>query len=172
VYKVDKWNVTRNVTFHPCAQAAHSRGAGLGRAGSGVALLYTQTNGLTAALGAANIALYAGVYTPLKQLHFLNTWVRTCRRCAAQIHACQGAVNCEFVLAWLHRAPNCLSNKLAIYCPCAKCQPLAHNQSTPDPETFWFPETIHFLRDSLPFYFHSRIWMRIRAHVRLRVLLV
>ena len=35
----------------------------------------TQTNSTTAALGAANIALYAGVYTPLKQLSVVNTWV-------------------------------------------------------------------------------------------------
>ena len=38
-------------------------------------MLATTTNDLTAALGAANILLYAGVYTPLKQLHWLNTWV-------------------------------------------------------------------------------------------------
>ena len=32
-------------------------------------------NPLTAALGVGNIALYAAVYTPLKQLHPINTWV-------------------------------------------------------------------------------------------------
>ena len=32
-------------------------------------------NPLTAALGLGNIALYAGLYTPLKQLHVSNTWV-------------------------------------------------------------------------------------------------
>jgi heme o synthase len=34
-----------------------------------------QVNGLTAALGAGNIALYGAVYTPLKQIHPINTWV-------------------------------------------------------------------------------------------------
>ena len=34
-----------------------------------------QTNGTTAALGAANIILYAAVYTPLKQISIANTWV-------------------------------------------------------------------------------------------------
>jgi len=34
-----------------------------------------QSNGLTAALGAANIGLYAGVYTPLKVVSIANTWV-------------------------------------------------------------------------------------------------
>jgi hypothetical protein len=34
-----------------------------------------QTNPLTTALGAANIVLYAGIYTPLKQLSIYNTWV-------------------------------------------------------------------------------------------------
>ncbi|BBM96815.1 heme o synthase [Marchantia polymorpha subsp. ruderalis] len=42
---------------------------------SGVALLASKINVLTAELGAANIVLYALVYTPLKQLHFINTWV-------------------------------------------------------------------------------------------------
>ena len=35
----------------------------------------SQCNGLTAALGAANIGLYAGVYTPLKVVSIANTWV-------------------------------------------------------------------------------------------------
>jgi hypothetical protein len=34
-----------------------------------------QTNEVTTALGAANILLYAGIYTPLKQLSIYNTWV-------------------------------------------------------------------------------------------------
>lgn len=43
-------------------------------AAGGVLSLY-QTNKLTAALGAGNIALYAAVYTPLKQMSVVNTWV-------------------------------------------------------------------------------------------------
>ena len=42
---------------------------------SGVWVLLKETNGLTAALGAGNIALYAGMYTPLKQLSVINTWI-------------------------------------------------------------------------------------------------
>lgn len=41
----------------------------------GVALLADKTNATTAALGAANILLYAAIYTPLKQLSVANTWV-------------------------------------------------------------------------------------------------
>lgn len=37
--------------------------------------LVLQTNNLTAGLGAANIALYAAVYTPLKVISISNTWV-------------------------------------------------------------------------------------------------
>ena len=37
--------------------------------------LSLQTNNLTAGLGAANIALYAAVYTPLKVVSVANTWV-------------------------------------------------------------------------------------------------
>jgi len=42
---------------------------------TGVAALYVGVNPTTAALGAFNIFLYAGVYTPLKRLHVANTWV-------------------------------------------------------------------------------------------------
>lgn len=42
---------------------------------SGIAVLWSQGNALTAGLGLANIALYAGVYTPLKQIGVVNTWV-------------------------------------------------------------------------------------------------
>ena len=34
-----------------------------------------QANATTAALGGANIGLYAGVYTPLKAVSMANTWV-------------------------------------------------------------------------------------------------
>jgi protoheme IX farnesyltransferase len=37
--------------------------------------LRLQANSTTAALGAANIGLYAGVYTPLKVISIANTWV-------------------------------------------------------------------------------------------------
>lgn len=41
----------------------------------GTAALYWGVNPTVAFLGAANIALYAGVYTPLKRLSCVNTWV-------------------------------------------------------------------------------------------------
>lgn len=34
-----------------------------------------QANALTAGLAASTLALYAFVYTPLKQIHPINTWV-------------------------------------------------------------------------------------------------
>ncbi len=37
--------------------------------------MLAQANCTTAALGAANIGLYAGVYTPLKVVSIANTWV-------------------------------------------------------------------------------------------------
>ncbi|KAI2622306.1 mitochondria protoheme IX farnesyltransferase [Hypoxylon sp. NC1633] len=42
---------------------------------TGVGSLYFGVNPTVAFLGAANIALYAGVYTPMKRLSWLNTWV-------------------------------------------------------------------------------------------------
>lgn len=41
----------------------------------GVGSLYFGVNPTVSFLGAANIALYAGVYTPLKRITVLNTWV-------------------------------------------------------------------------------------------------
>ena len=41
----------------------------------GVWLLAEKTNNTAAALGAANIFLYAAVYTPLKQISVVNTWI-------------------------------------------------------------------------------------------------
>ncbi|KAI8964675.1 mitochondria protoheme IX farnesyltransferase [Daldinia sp. FL1419] len=42
---------------------------------TGVGSLYFGVNPTVAFLGAANIALYAGVYTPMKRVSWLNTWV-------------------------------------------------------------------------------------------------
>ncbi|EDU50403.1 protoheme IX farnesyltransferase mitochondrial precursor [Pyrenophora tritici-repentis] len=41
----------------------------------GTGALYYGVNPTTAFLGAANIFLYAGIYTPMKRMHVLNTWV-------------------------------------------------------------------------------------------------
>ncbi|KAI4334661.1 hypothetical protein L6164_013379 [Bauhinia variegata] len=42
---------------------------------TGTAILATQANMLAAGLAASNLILYAFVYTPLKQIHPVNTWV-------------------------------------------------------------------------------------------------
>ncbi|KAI1638361.1 UbiA prenyltransferase family-domain-containing protein [Biscogniauxia mediterranea] len=42
---------------------------------AGVGALYFGVNPTVAFLGAANITLYAGIYTPLKRVSWLNTWV-------------------------------------------------------------------------------------------------
>ncbi|CAG8281792.1 unnamed protein product [Penicillium salamii] len=47
----------------------------IGTAVTGLSLLYIGTNPTTTALSAANIFLYAFVYTPLKRIHVVNTWV-------------------------------------------------------------------------------------------------
>ncbi|KAJ5206920.1 Protohem IX farnesyltransferase mitochondria [Penicillium cf. griseofulvum] len=47
----------------------------IGTAVAGLSLLYVGTNPTTTALSAANIFLYAFVYTPLKRMHVINTWV-------------------------------------------------------------------------------------------------
>ncbi|CAI4214518.1 unnamed protein product [Parascedosporium putredinis] len=41
----------------------------------GVAALYFGVNPTVSFLGATNVVLYAGIYTPLKALHPINTWI-------------------------------------------------------------------------------------------------
>uniref|UniRef100_A0A1D1ZBT9 Heme O synthase n=1 Tax=Anthurium amnicola TaxID=1678845 RepID=A0A1D1ZBT9_9ARAE len=42
---------------------------------AGIFLLASKANSLAAGLAAFNLALYAFVYTPLKQMHPVNTWI-------------------------------------------------------------------------------------------------
>ncbi|XP_054012676.1 protoheme IX farnesyltransferase, mitochondrial isoform X1 [Hylaeus anthracinus] len=42
---------------------------------SGVSLLVSEVNGLTAILGVSNLILYTLIYTPMKRMSILNTWV-------------------------------------------------------------------------------------------------
>lgn len=41
----------------------------------GLSILYYGVNGITAALGASNLILYTLVYTPMKRISIINTWV-------------------------------------------------------------------------------------------------
>lgn len=41
----------------------------------GLSILYHQVNGITAALGAANVVLYTLIYTPMKRYSIVNTWI-------------------------------------------------------------------------------------------------
>ncbi|EMD33289.1 hypothetical protein CERSUDRAFT_142207 [Gelatoporia subvermispora B] len=53
----------------------HAAGFALATGIAGPAILLTMVNPTTAVLGAANIALYAGLYTYLKRRSVVNTWV-------------------------------------------------------------------------------------------------
>ncbi|XP_037024831.1 protoheme IX farnesyltransferase, mitochondrial [Bradysia coprophila] len=53
----------------------HAIGFAIGAASTGICMLYYGVNGLTAALGAANLILYTSIYTPMKRFSILNTWV-------------------------------------------------------------------------------------------------
>lgn len=55
--------------------SAHAAAFGVTAGATGITLLVTCVNPLTAALGAFNIILYSGVYTYMKQRTVLNTWV-------------------------------------------------------------------------------------------------
>jgi protoheme IX farnesyltransferase len=59
----------------------------------GTYLLYKYNNPLTAYLGAANILLYAGVYTPAKLLHWSNTWIGTLNGSLPPLMGCSAVRN-------------------------------------------------------------------------------
>lgn len=42
---------------------------------TGLSILYSQVNAITAILGAINLVLYTIIYTPLKRVSILNTWI-------------------------------------------------------------------------------------------------
>lgn len=42
---------------------------------AGLSILYYGVNGLTASLGLANLILYTSIYTPMKRISILNTWI-------------------------------------------------------------------------------------------------
>lgn len=79
VYEKVNDGLMRRTAHRPIPTGRLSRAHGLAFAAicgvGGIWLLAEKTNATTAALGAANIILYAGVYTPLKQLSVINTWV-------------------------------------------------------------------------------------------------
>lgn len=41
----------------------------------GLSILYYEVNGITAVLGATNLVLYTLVYTPMKRISIVNTWI-------------------------------------------------------------------------------------------------
>ncbi|KAM7352696.1 cytochrome c oxidase assembly factor 10 isoform 2-T2 [Cochliomyia hominivorax] len=53
----------------------HAAGFAVVSSISGLTMLYYGVNGLTAALGLGNLILYTSVYTPMKRMSILNTWV-------------------------------------------------------------------------------------------------
>ncbi|KAJ3212946.1 Protoheme IX farnesyltransferase, mitochondrial [Entophlyctis luteolus] len=65
---------TRVLVTHSIS-GVHAFTFGVASGIAGVVTLYSLVNPLTAALGLANIALYAGVYTPMKRFTIWNTWV-------------------------------------------------------------------------------------------------
>lgn len=53
----------------------HAIGFATATSATGLGLLYFGVNPLTAALGAGNLILYTSVYTPMKRMSILNTWL-------------------------------------------------------------------------------------------------
>lgn len=79
VYEISNDALMKRTAARPLPSGRLSRPHALAFAAvagvGGIWILAGKTNALAAELGAANIALYAGVYTPLKVLSVANTWV-------------------------------------------------------------------------------------------------
>lgn len=79
VYEIANDALMRRTMARPLPSGRTTRGRALAFAAVcatlGGTVLATQCGELPAALGLGNIVLYAGVYTPMKQLSYLNTWV-------------------------------------------------------------------------------------------------
>ncbi|CAG9585734.1 unnamed protein product [Danaus chrysippus] len=56
-------------------EPVHAIGFAAATSVTGLSLLYFGVNPLTAALGAGNLVLYTSIYTPLKRISILNTWL-------------------------------------------------------------------------------------------------
>jgi len=69
-------NRTKNrVLVRGCLSPFHAFSFAAAMTGAGTLLLYTQVNELAAALSLLNLVLYTSVYTPLKRVSIVNTWV-------------------------------------------------------------------------------------------------
>jgi len=69
-------NRTKNrVLVRGCVSSLHAFIFATVMASTGTILLYTQVNSLSASLSLLNLILYTSVYTPMKRVSILNTWV-------------------------------------------------------------------------------------------------
>jgi protoheme IX farnesyltransferase len=79
VYEIEQDGLMKRTQRRPLPSGLLTRRHALAFAGVsaavGLGCLYLQTNTTATLLGAANIGLYACIYTPLKQVSVVNTWV-------------------------------------------------------------------------------------------------
>mmetsp|Transcript_9635 Transcript_9635/g.27570 ORF Transcript_9635/g.27570 Transcript_9635/m.27570 type:complete len:477 (-) Transcript_9635:10-1440(-) len=79
IYEVKMDSLMKRTMNRPLPSArvsrVHALAFAIATGAGGVLLLADKTNNLTAALGMGNILLYAGLYTPLKTVSIVNTWV-------------------------------------------------------------------------------------------------
>lgn len=63
------------ISFYFVTRPLHAVSFAAVSASLGVSALYFGCNPLTALLGASNLILYTMIYTPMKRVSILNTWV-------------------------------------------------------------------------------------------------
>ena len=69
------WTLSLSLSHIHTHSPQHALGFGIITGIAGATVLWQLVNPVTAALGVANVVLYAGIYTPLKRVTIVNTWV-------------------------------------------------------------------------------------------------
>lgn len=79
----------------------HAVNFAIASASVGIGLLYFGVNGYTAALGAANLFLYTSIYTPMKRVSILNTWVGSIGKLSTKFsHNLLKLIICNLFYSW------------------------------------------------------------------------
>lgn len=85
----------------------HAVNFAIASASVGVGLLYFGVNGYTAALGAANLLLYTSIYTPMKRVSILNTWVGSIGKISTKFsHNLFNLIMCNLFYSWCDSTSN------------------------------------------------------------------
>lgn len=74
---------------------------------SGLTILATCVNPLTAVLGGLNLCLYSFIYTPMKRVHIANTWIGAVVGAIPPVMGFTAITNCIGEYSFLYKKMKC-----------------------------------------------------------------